>query len=44
MGKNVIISEADMTSSVYIDSKDKSMLFFDESPTQGWGDIILTPE
>ena len=35
MGKNVIISEADMTSSVYIDSKDKSMLFFDESPTQG---------
>ena len=30
-----IISEADMTSSMYIDSKDKSMLFFDESPTQG---------
>ena len=44
MGKNVIISEADMTSSVYIGSKDKSMLFFGELPTEGWGDIILTPE
>ena len=44
MGKNVIIFEADMNSSVYIVNKGKDILIIDEGPTQGLDDTTLTVE
>ena len=35
MGKNVIILEADMSSSVHIDKKNKDILILGEGLTQG---------
>ena len=44
MGENIIIFEADMSSSVHIDNKNKDMLIFGEGPTQGLDDTVLTPD
>ena len=44
MEKNVIISGADMSSSVHIENKSKDILILGEGPTQGLGDIPLTAE
>ena len=41
MGKYVIIFGADMSSSVYIDNKNKDILIFGEGPTQGLDDTTL---
>ena len=35
MGKNFIVFAVDMSSSVYIDSKNKDILILCEGPTQG---------
>ena len=35
MGENVIIFEADMSSSVHIDNKGKDILILGKEPTQG---------
>ena len=35
MGRNVIIFEADMSSSVHVDLKNKDLLILGERPTQG---------
>ena len=43
MGKNVIIFEADMSSSVNID-KGKDILILGKGPTQGLDNITLTAE
>ena len=42
VAKNVIIFEADMSSSAHIDNKNKDILIFGEGPTQGLNDTILT--
>ena len=44
MGKNVNIFGADMSSSVYIDNKNKDILILGEGPTQGLDDTTLTAE
>ena len=44
MGKNVIIFEADMSSSVHIDNKNKDFLYFGEGPTQGLDDTTSRAE
>ena len=44
MGKNVIIFEADMSSSVHIDNEGKDILILDEGATQGLDDTRLTAE
>ena len=44
MGKNVIIFEADMNSSMHIDNKGKDILILDEGPKQGLDDTTLTAE
>ena len=44
MGKNVIIFGADMSSSVYIDNRNKDILILSEGPTQGLDDTTLTAE
>ena len=44
MGKNVIIFGADMSSSVYIDNKNKDILILGEGLTQGLDDTTLTIE
>ena len=44
MGKNVIIFETDIRSSVYIDNKNKDNLILGEGPTQGLDDTTLTAE
>ena len=43
-GKNVIIFEADMRSSVLIDNKGKDILMIGEGPTPRLDDITLTAE
>ena len=43
-GRNVIIFEADMNSSVHIDNKGKDILIFGDGPTQGLDDSTLTVE
>ena len=43
-GRNVIIFEADMNSSVHIDNKGKDILIFSDGPTQGLDDSTLTIE
>ena len=43
-GRNVIIFEADMNSSVHIDNKGKNILIFGDGPTQGLDDSTLTVE
>ena len=43
-GKNVIIIEADMSSSVHVDSKGKNVLILGEGPIQGLEDATLTAE
>ena len=40
--KNVIIFRADMSSSVYIDNKNKDILILSKRPTQELHDITLT--
>ena len=44
IGQNVIISEADMSSSVHFDKKRKDILIVGEGPTQGLDDTKLTAE
>ena len=44
MGKNFIIFEADISSSVHIDNKNKDILFLSEEPTQGLDDTTLAAE
>ena len=44
MGKNVIIFEVDVSSSVHIDNKNKNILILGEGPTQGLDDTTLTTE
>ena len=44
MGKNFIIIEADLSSSVHIDNKNKDVLVLGEGPTQRLGDTTLTTE
>ena len=44
MGKNVIIFEADMSSTVHIDNKNKDSLILCKGPRQGLDDITLTAE
>ena len=44
MGRNVIISGADMSSSVHVDNKNKDILILGERPTQGLDDTTLTAE
>ena len=44
MGKNVIIFEADTSSSVHIDNKGKDILVLGEGPRQGLNDTTLTAE
>ena len=44
MGKNVIISGADMSASVHFDNKGKDILILSEGPTQGLDDTKLTAE
>ena len=43
-GKNVIIFEADMSSSVHIDNEENYILILGEEPTQGINDTALTAE
>ena len=43
-GKNVIISGADMSSSVHVDNKGRDILVLGEVPTQGLDDMTLTAE
>ena len=43
-GKNVIIFGADMSSSVYIDSKGKDILILGDGPSHGWDDTTLKVE
>ena len=43
-GKNVIIFEADMSSSLHVDNKGKDILILGEGPTQGVDDTTLTAE
>ena len=43
-GKNVIIFEADMSSSVHIDNEENYILILGEEPTQGLNDTALTAE
>ena len=42
MGKNVIIFEVDVSSSVHVDNKAKDILLLGEGPTQGLDDTTLT--
>ena len=42
--QNVIIFEADMSSSVHIDNKIKDILVLDEGPTEGLDGTTLTTE
>ena len=42
VGKNVIIFETDISSSVHIDDENKNILIFGEEPTHGSDDAILT--
>ena len=44
MGKNVIIFEIDLSSSVHVDSKNKDILIFGEGPTQGLHNTALIAE
>ena len=44
VGKNVIIFEGDMSSSVHIDNKKKDILILGEAPTQGLDSNTLTAE
>ena len=44
MGKNVIIFGDDMSSSVYLDNKNKDILILCEGQTQGLDDTTLTEE
>ena len=44
MGKNLVISGANISSSVYIDDKVKDILILGEGPTQGLNDTTLTAE
>ena len=44
MGKDVIIFGANMSSSVYIDNRNKGILILGEGPTQGLDDTTLTAE
>ena len=44
MGKNVIISGADISSSVNVDNKNKNILVLGEGPTQRLDDTTLTTE
>ena len=44
VGKNVIISGADMSLSVHIDNKGKDILILSIGPTQGLNDTTLTVE
>ena len=44
MGKNFIIFEADMSSFVYIDNRNKDILILGEGQTQGLDDTTLTTE
>ena len=44
MGKNIIIFEVDMGSSVHIDNKKKDILILGIGPTQGLDDTTLTVE
>ena len=44
MGKNVIISETDMSSSVHIDNENKHISILGEGPTQSLDDTTLTTE
>ena len=44
MGKHVIIFGADMSSSEYIDNKNKDTLILGEEPKQGLDDTTLTAE
>ena len=44
MGKDIIILGADMGFSVHIDYKNKDIWIAGGGPTQGLGDITLTPE
>ena len=43
-GKNAIICEADMSSSVHIDNEENYILILGEEPTQGLNDTALTAE
>ena len=43
-GKNVIIFEVDMSSSVHVDNTKKDISIFGEGPTQGLDDTTLTAE
>ena len=43
-GRNVIIFEVDMSSSVHIDNKRKHILILGKGPTQGLGEHSLTAE
>ena len=42
--KNIVISGADMSSSVHVDKQGKDILILGEGPTQGLNDAILTAE
>ena len=44
MGRNVIIFEAYMRSSVHVDNKGRDILILGEGPTQGLNDTTLTTE
>ena len=44
MGKHIIISESDMSSSVHIDIKNKDILILGEETTQWLDDTTLTVE
>ena len=44
MGKNVIPFGVDISSSVYIDNKNKDILILGKGPTQGLDDTTLTVE
>ena len=44
MGKHAIIFGADMSSSVYIDNKNKDIIILAEGRTQGLDDTALTAE
>ena len=43
-GKNVMISGANMSSSVHFDNKKNNILIIGEGPTQGLDDTTLTEE
>ena len=44
VGKNIIIFEVDMSSSVHIENKDKDILTLGEGTTQGLDNTTLTAE